>query len=83
MSNLPPGVTGNEYEIAGPDYEDEAVRYCPKCDEETEGTIEGYDRSAWFRCGVCNNTTDFQADEPDGDRQRDERIERELDRRYD
>jgi hypothetical protein len=28
MSNYPPGVTGSEYEIAGPDYESEELRTC-------------------------------------------------------
>lgn len=28
MSNYPPGVTGNEYEIAGPDYERDEEREC-------------------------------------------------------
>lgn len=30
-SNYPPGVTGNEYEIAGPDYEKDIEELCPKC----------------------------------------------------
>lgn len=28
LSNYPPGVTGNELEIAGPDYEQDEERYC-------------------------------------------------------
>ena len=34
MSNYPPGVTGNEYEIAGPDYEKESDIPCPKCKQK-------------------------------------------------
>jgi hypothetical protein len=30
-SNYPPGVTGNEYEISGPDCEWEEQRECPLC----------------------------------------------------
>ena len=32
MSNLPPGVTGNELEIAGPDWEGEIHRSCDNTD---------------------------------------------------
>ncbi len=28
LSNYPPGVTGNEYEIAGPDFEQEVDQEC-------------------------------------------------------
>lgn len=42
LSNYPPGVTGNEYQIAGPDWEQEDHRYCPECGYEVDGTTEGY-----------------------------------------
>lgn len=32
MSSYPPGVTGNEFEIAGPDYEQEEERTCDSND---------------------------------------------------
>ena len=35
LSNYPPGVTGNEYEIAGPDSEWEDTNYCEKCEKDT------------------------------------------------
>lgn len=31
MSNYPPGVTGNEYQIAGPDSEGDCQRDCRRC----------------------------------------------------
>lgn len=40
-SNLPPGVTGNEYEIAGPDFERDEYRECPM-EGTTVRTISGY-----------------------------------------
>ena len=43
----PPGVTGNEYEIAGPDYEEETTLLCPECDKEVECTVYGYRGSRW------------------------------------
>lgn len=33
MSNYPPGVTGNEYQIAGPDYEETQTK---TCDQEVD-----------------------------------------------
>lgn len=38
MSNYPPGVTGNEYEIAGADSEVEDVYFCTTC----QATVDGY-----------------------------------------
>lgn len=37
LSNYPPGVTGNEFEIAGPDKEWEIERECPVCAETGTG----------------------------------------------
>jgi hypothetical protein len=36
LSNYPPGVTGNEYEIAGPDWEETVYR---SCDSQKEFVI--------------------------------------------
>lgn len=36
MSNYPPGVTGNELEIAGPSWEGEVVRSCKEHDVEVQ-----------------------------------------------
>lgn len=41
MSNLPPGVTGNEYQIAGPDFERDESRECPS-EGFTIKTTTGY-----------------------------------------
>jgi hypothetical protein len=41
VSNLPPGVTGNEYQIAGPDFERDEERICPSEGFSTL-TITGY-----------------------------------------
>jgi hypothetical protein len=47
MSNYPPGVSGFELEIAGPDYEKEIGMTCHNC--PYEGDVE-----AWFYGGVAN-----------------------------
>ena len=76
-SNYPPGVTGNEFQIAGPDYERESDLPCPECGAPTMEL--GYHHEHWL---VCDNdhTTDLEPlDEgPDPDRQHDEAIERRL-----
>ena len=48
--NYPPGVTGLEFEIAGPDYEKEIEdRPCPKCG--ADALMEyGYRREQWVQC---------------------------------
>lgn len=58
--SYPPGVTGREYAIAGPDYEKEVSGECPKC-KDTDCLIEqGY---RWDRWLICNNC-DYQEDLP-------------------
>ena len=47
-SNYPPGVTGNEFEIAGPDYEQEYPTPCPKCGAEM--LQQGYGYKHWVDC---------------------------------
>lgn len=54
-SNYPPGVTGNEYEIAGPVYERESEELCPAITwygvECQAPTIEqGYGGKRWLVC---------------------------------
>lgn len=56
MSNYPPGVTGNEYEIAGADFEQELSRECPTCDEMRSGLLEGYRGERWWTCSVCGES---------------------------
>lgn len=52
MNNYPPGVTGNEYAIAGPDYVHPVMEYCYECDSDVEGMEYGYGLDRWF---VCND----------------------------
>ncbi len=49
-SNYPPGVIGNEYEIAGPDYEEEVDGPCPECDSVGTLMAYGYDSRRWVAC---------------------------------
>ena len=66
-SNYPPGVTGSEYPIAGPDYEKESDTPCPcilwygvECGAPT--MEYGYDYERWL---VCDNehTTELEPSE--------------------
>ena len=61
-SNYPPGVTGNEYEIAGPDYERDVDEKCPTCGL-TSLVERGYRRDAWWVCLECGWTDDVDRDE--------------------
>jgi len=67
VSNYPPGVSGNEFEIAGPDFEDDATRYCSTCECDREGMLQGYRSECWFICEVCGKQTDAEYDEDDYD----------------
>jgi len=83
-SNYPPGVTGNEYAIAGPDYEEESDLPCPKCGKPTLEQRYRHDR--WLVCENDHTTGLEPLDEgPDPDRAHDEAVERRLfgDDRYD
>ncbi len=70
LSNYPPGVTGNEYAIAGPDAEEPAEDFeCPNC-QSTSGTKLSYQRQAWIACNNCDyqlDTTDDYDNGPDPD----------------
>jgi ribosomal protein S27AE len=57
MNNYPPGVSGNEYEIAGPDYQRDHPEPCPKCGGHM--LAEGYKRDHWIICVDCNSTFDL------------------------
>ncbi len=74
MSNYPPGVTGNEYEIAGPDAEftDERSVHCQneKCveydiEKEEEVDIQAYRHTSWWTwtCPTCKQKSEFERDE--------------------
>lgn len=73
--SYPPGVTGNELQIAGPDYERESDTPCSVCGAETMEL--GYRRDRWLSCGN-GHTSDLERDGPDPDRAYDEARERRL-----
>lgn len=68
MNNYPPGVTGREYAIAGPDYEHSTMEYCYECDSDVEGMEYGYGLDRWFVCDAAGHENDL----PDRDDDRDE-----------
>ncbi len=57
LSNYPPGVTGNEIEIAGADWENETDKECPKCGEPGLW-MQGYRGMQWESCGACDYVGD-------------------------
>ena len=59
MSNYPLGVSGNEYEIAGPDDRGTPSSYCSTCESRREGVEQGYGYERWFVCEFCNEITDL------------------------
>ena len=75
LSNLPPNVSGNEDEIAGPRKEIETLRYCPICDAEVEGLTQvwRYGRVTWSCNRHPDDGTDVEEYEPDWDRKNDAR----------
>jgi len=77
-SNYPPGVTGNEYEIAGPDMESEDNRRCEECDKNTDHYIEGYRGIVTIQCQACSDESDI-SDEYDGDPDKSMEDKKELD----
>jgi hypothetical protein len=54
LSNYPPGVTGNEYEIAGADFEEDLGpdEVCPQCGVAGSLTQEGYRHQVRVYCGA-------------------------------
>jgi hypothetical protein len=77
MSNYPPGVTGNEYAIAGPDTERDEDRdvTCGNAECDFSGTVEvmvtTFRRDAWcnWTCPACG--ADNQEDLPEVEDDRD------------
>jgi hypothetical protein len=70
MSNYPPGVSGTEYEIAGPDAEYTAERTvkcwsddCPLFEQEqdVEINLAAYRGEEWgeWACTACGKTRDY------------------------
>jgi len=75
----PPGVTGNEYEIAGPDWEREEAHRCFHCDEVTTHTVCGFQGQVWQTCEVCLHedvVTEAYEPEPEYDDIRQREIDR-------
>lgn len=64
MSNYPPGVTGNEYEIAGPDREFTDERECDHCDRLVTVDVVQYRWEEWWTCPACGGDNQ-RVNEPD------------------
>lgn len=63
LSNYPPGVTGNEFEIAGPDWEHEVEG---TCDNGHEALVDvGYGHQRWRECNECDYRIDLPEEERD------------------
>jgi hypothetical protein len=62
-SNYPLGVTGNEYEIAGPDTETEAQIECSTCEETTEFMVYTFGHEKWADCQTCGYRMEEEEDE--------------------
>lgn len=77
-SNYPPGVTGREYEIAGPDSEWPDDGECSNCDFEGTVLMTYFRFEAWFDCPKCGKRNDRTLDVdwgPDPDDLRDEMLD--------
>tara|TARA_Y100001949_G_C15909776_1_gene296327 strand:- start:342 stop:617 length:276 start_codon:yes stop_codon:yes gene_type:complete len=57
--NYPPGVTGREYEIAGPDDEWESEHYCEKCEKTTMFSCESFQKQRSGICSECDSDIDL------------------------
>ena len=68
LSNYPPGVSGFEFEIAGPDYEVEDIVQCPRCGEDVEVIVCGYENESWYEgdCAFCGNNWEWSGYADDG-----------------
>lgn len=64
--NYPPGVTGNEYAIAGADSEWEEQHWCEQCLTTTVWAIERYGSEAWATCVGCDASVEADLDPDDG-----------------
>lgn len=67
-SGYPPGVTGNEYEIAGPDKEWEEERTCSNEDCGFSGLVNGetYNNTEAWTCPQCGRAHDaYVGPDPD------------------
>jgi len=66
MSNFPPGVTGNEFAISGPDREWEQLPDgpCSSCELLYPDLViwQGYGYEKWWICPFCEETNDVIED---------------------
>ncbi len=74
--DFPPGVTGNELEMAGPDREAESDEPCPDCGGPTMEC--SYQSRRWLACQNYDHTNDLESLEPDPDRLYDEERDRQM-----
>lgn len=65
MSNYPPGVSGNEFEIAGPDYERDYEGVCAHCGADALLAL-GFGSRHWIICLECDYSEDLE-DSDDND----------------
>lgn len=63
--SYPPGISGNEYEIAGPDQDGEDDRWCKDCEKETLHEWARYRHDWWATCTECGRETDGVVGEED------------------
>lgn len=82
LSNLPPGVTGREFAIAGWDVEETQTKVCPTCGVPREGLTTGYDHLFSWECGTCGDDTTEWDDYPDPDDYADQLRDAALDREW-
>lgn len=78
MSNYPPGVTGRELQIAGPDAEytgertvscwnEDCTQFEIERDEEVDIWSYGWEEHWTWTCPECKSKTDFDQALPDSD----------------
>lgn len=84
MSNYPPGVTGNELRIAGPDWDGDIERECPRCEQWVLVYASSFRGVLSWECPLCGNYEDEEEEEgPDPDAAYEAWREREFDRQED
>jgi hypothetical protein len=63
LTNYPDGVSGREYEIAGPDAEWEEALFCENCDKVTLFTCQSYQNTFSAACTICEHEHATWSDE--------------------
>jgi hypothetical protein len=54
LSNYPVGISGREYEIAGPDAEWDESLFCERCDKVTLFDCQSYANTYSAVCQICD-----------------------------